>query len=436
MNRMDAALAIFKAGVRAVMPEEVLRPLLKRDEAGLYIGESYFTTAATGRLVVVAAGKAAAAMMQVAELQLGDAISEALCITKYHHALPLQKARLLEAAHPVPDENSLLAGGQLLHLVEGLVENDVLLLLLSGGASALAADLPGSCTLDDVQAVFQALLQSGANIGEMNAVRKHLSCIKGGQLARAASPATVITLAISDVPGDDPGTIGSGPTVPDESTFQDAVRILKQFALWEKLPAAVAAHLTKGISGAIPETPKPGDSCFANCRFEIIARNQTALQAAGITAMRLGFCTQLLNRSLHGDTVENAETLTQKIPAYNGPTPACFLTGGETTLQVTGSGKGGRNQHFALAALRQMQALGIQNITILSAGTDGTDGPTDATGAIAASSVIAAANQKGLDATAFFNNCDSYHFFAQTGGLVKTGPTQTNVMDMVVVIMD
>jgi glycerate 2-kinase len=427
------AIQIFEAAVKAVQPAHLLQQHLYTDDTHVYIAGNAIERKKINEFIVIAAGKAAAAMAQQAEYQLGNIITRGICIVKYEHALPLQKIKTMAAAHPVPDANSIKAGAAVLQLVSGLHTNDVVLVLISGGASALMADIPEGCTLQEVQTTFDLLLKSGASIHEMNTVRKHLSKIKGGQLAKAARPAKVFSLLLSDVPGDDLDTIASGPTVPDYSTFTTVRQVLQQYQLWHVIPESIRQHLNKGLSGQIPDTPKINEAFFTNTFTQIIGANKIALGAAAQQATQLGYNTIIYKQDVTGDTAQFAIALLQQCKDYNGPLPVCILAGGETTLQVTGTGKGGRNQHLVLCALDELSRHPPykNNIIILSAGTDGTDGPTDAAGAVAGGAML----QAGIPIKNYIENFDAWHYFEQTGGLIKTGPTQTNVMDVMMILI-
>jgi glycerate-2-kinase len=334
--------------------------------------------------------------------------------------------RAISAGHPLPDVNSVVAAEEITRLLEKINKEDLLIFLLSGGASSLMMDIPYNCTLEEVNAIIDQLLKSGATIKELNIVRKHLSELKGGQLVKKCSGATIINLIISDVIGNDLQSIGSGPTVGDDSTFKDAMDVLEKYDLVKSAPYAIITHLQKGAEGNIKENPKPGDSVFANTRNIVIADNKKALDAAREKAKALGYETHIVTESLTGIAEEAAEEWVSKAIAQSRKN-ICLLAGGETTVHVMGNGKGGRNQQFALAA-----AIALKNssdITLLAAGTDGSDGPTDAAGAIIDNKTYREGAEDHL------RNNDAYHFFEKYGGLVKTGPTHTNVMDVVVTLI-
>jgi glycerate 2-kinase len=436
MNKTDDALNIFKAAVESVQPKYLMQQHLQQNDNYLIIGGQKIALSSIGKLIVIAAGKAAAAMGKQVEQQLAGLITNGICITKYEHGVPLQKLELIEAAHPVPDENSLLAGKKVLELVNGLASNDVVLVLISGGASALMADVPDGCSLTELQTTVDILLKSGASIHEMNTIRRHLSYIKGGQLARTAQPARVFSLILSDVVGDDLDVIASGPTVPDSSTFADVWRVLKKYNLLDVIPDNIKMHIEKGLNKLLPDTPKTSDDFFGNTFTHIIGSNRIALKAAEQKALELCYHPIIYKENVTDNTEELARALMQELLHYNGSLPACILLGGETTIKVTGKGKGGRNQHFVLCALdelSQMDNAGLRNrVTVLSGGTDGSDGPTDATGAVGDVEMI---NKAGLSLKKYLKDFDAYHFFEQTDGLIITGPTQTNVMDIMIVLI-
>ena len=311
--------------------------------------------------------------------------------------------------------------------------------LISGGASALMVDCPPAASLFDVQQLFAALLACGATIGEMNTVRKHLSPgIKGGQLVRSAFPATLVSFILSDVPGDQLDIIASGPTVADTSTFKDAWYVLEKYNLVNGLPASLKDWLKDGVHGVIADTPKPGDKIFENSHTFLIGTNHIALQAAEEKAKQLGYATSIISGNLTGEARVKAAELVQHVSGYHGPRPACLLMGGETTVTIKGNGIGGRNQEFALAALlaiKRHNGFANKIPIILAAGTDGTDGPTPAAGALVDGLSLKLTREKKLAAENYLEENDSYTFFQEVGGHIITGPTQTNVMDVVVVLI-
>ncbi len=433
------ATDIFREAVKAVQPQYLLPKHIRQKGNAIWLGEYRFDTTEFQHLYVIGAGKASAAMAQQVELILGDRITGGVIVTKYGHSISLQKIRCIEAGHPVPDEQSVAAGNEIVGLLRQAAENDLVIALISGGASALLVDYPPGCSLPELQRVFTGLLHSGATIQETNTVRKHLSpAIKGGQLVRSAYPAPLYSFILSDVVGDPLESIASGPTVADPATFADAWQVIEKYKLADQLPASIRQWLQKGLEGVIPETPKPGDVLFKKSHNYLIGTNRIALEAAAKKATALHYHTSILTDTLSGEAGEKAKELVQQLKNYTGPRPACLLLGGETTVTIRNNGKGGRSQEFVLAALnawQQMNASSENMPVILSAGTDGTDGPTDAAGAFIDNEVAAKAQQLKLDAQQYLQQNDSYHFLQQTGGLLITGATQTNVMDIVVVLL-
>lgn len=429
--------SIFLKAVDSCRPEHLIPGLLHLTAEELIIHQHRFDRYELKRLLLITAGKAAAALAVEAEKILGPSLTDGLCITKYQHALPLARVRLIEAAHPEPDENSLLAGREVIRMLEELTQNDLVLLLISGGASSLITDLPEGAGTADLKEGYRLLINSGAPIGEINCIRKHLSRIKGGQLIRVAYPAKVVSLLISDVPGDDPETIGSGLTVPDPSTYQEALQILTRHHLLAQFPEPLMHHLEKGSLGQLEETPKPGDPLFLNSFTHIVANNQLAADTAVREAQKQGFHVWQNKSVMTGNTDEEAISFARQLIGYTGPLPALFISGGETTLEVKGNGKGGRNQHFALRLLQTLKNewKADTGFAVLCAGTDGTDGPTDAAGAVIHSGMLSAPGITTSLITAHLDNYNAYPFFATQGGLLSTGPTQTNVMDLVIGII-
>jgi glycerate 2-kinase len=431
-NRIHAE-AIFRAAVAAVQPAALLPQYLQLNGHVLQIGNQTIPLANTN-LYVIGAGKASAAMAQTVESILGDHIKAGIVTTKYEHALPLEKINCIEAAHPVPDENSVEAVEQTINLLKQTKPNDVIICLLSGGASSLWADVPDGLSLQELQQTFQLLLRSGASIDEMNCVRRHLSEIKGGQLLRYAPQANWFTLIISDVPGDQLQDIASGPTSADITTFADAMNVINKYKLQQQLPASVLHYLQNGIKGEHADSTKPGDQLLKQVSNIIIGSNKTAIAAAKQKAGQLSYNVVVQEELLTGETAEAASHIIQKATEHHANKPGCILFGGETTVTVTGNGKGGRNQQLALCALQHLPT--DMNITLLSAGTDGTDGPTDAAGAFADHDLLKAANEQQLSISDAINQNDAYHFFEKVNGLLKTGATQTNVMDIIIVLID
>lgn len=411
-----------------MLPREILRRLF---EAAVCAASpsaclpSFLPARPKGRIVVVGAGKAAASMAQVVEETL-DGPLEGLVVTRYGHGADLRHIQVVEAGHPMPDEAGTQAAARILETVKGLTADDMVLFLASGGASALLALPAPGITLAEKRAVTSALLKCGASIHEINAVRKHLSAIKGGRLAAAAAPARVVTLAISDVPGDDLSVIGSGPCVPDPSTFADARRVLAHYRI--DPPAAVERLLAAGAD----ETPKPGDSRLAHAESHVIVTPQRALEAAAAEAARHGWTPLVLGDTIEGESREVARALAgiaRSVRSHGQPVarPAVILSGGETTVTVSGQGRGGRNAEFLLSLAIALD--GAAGIHAIACDTDGIDGVEDNAGALLAPDTLARARAAGLDARAFLADNDAYGFFQALGDLVTTGPTRTNVND-------
>ncbi len=431
------ALQIFQAAVASVKPMHLMHQHLHVDENSVRIGNYQHELNTINQIIVIAAGKAAGEMAQQAEEQLGALITSGICITKYHHRLPLKIIQSIESGHPLPDENSLRAGATIKQLLKNVSGTDVVLVLLSGGASALMEDLQEGMTLKEVQQTVSALIRAGASIKEINTVRKHLSRLKGGGLARIAYPAYIHTLVLSDVVGDPLDVIASGPTVPDTTTFSEASSVLRKYQLWESIPESITSHISKGLKNEVAETAKPGDMWFVNSFITIIGSNRIALLSAKKEAETLGYLTRIWKENAEDDTVQLARSFVHQLLLVEDSRPVCLLIGGEPTLKVDGNGLGGRNQHFVLCGLDAMiknPVMMHRSITLLSAGTDGTDGPTDAAGAIVDLDINhALPDRNGLQQ--YLKNFDAYHYFEKSGALIKTGPTQTNVMDIIVALL-
>jgi glycerate 2-kinase len=416
----------FRSALAAVDAGAAVRRALVREGARLRLAGEDLRDAE--RLVVLAVGKAAAAMAAAVEAVAGDRIAAGLAVTKDGHGVPLARTRLLETAHPVPDARCERAAREAVALVEAARREDVLLVLLSGGASSLlACPAPGLC-LADLAAATRVLLDAGAEIEELNCVRKHLGALAGGRLAQHAACARIELLVVSDVPGDRIDVIGSGPLSPDPTRYQDALAAVERRGLQGLLPARVIAHLSQGAAGLLPETPKPGDPALDRVRVSLLANNDAARLAALEAARGLRARSVDLGAVLSGEAATAGSRLAGLARAVRPGGPVCLVAGGETAVTVRGPGRGGRSQELALAA-----ALGLRGetrATLLAAGTDGSDGPTDAAGAFADGATLARASRLGLDARSALARNDSGAFFAAEGGLFVTGPTRTNVMDL------
>lgn len=431
------ALAIFAAALRAVDPAAAVRRHLHRAGDTLWAGEHRYDLRRYDRVLLVGAGKAGAPMAAAVEEVLGDRLTDGVVVVKRGYGGPTRVVALVEAGHPVPDEAGVQGGERIAQLLSEASERDLVIAVISGGGSALLTWPAPGITLADLQALTNALLRSGATINEINTVRKHLDRAKGGGLARLAQPAEVLTLVLSDVVGDPLDAIASGPTVPDPTTFADAAAILDRFGLWPQTPPAIAAWLRAGLAGQVAETPKPGDPLFARARVVVVGSNALAAEAALAEAAARGFEALLLTTELEGEAREVARALAAiaREEALRGrplPRPACLIAGGETTVTVRGPGRGGRNQELALSAA--LKLAGLADVLLLSAATDGTDGPTDAAGAVADGTTLARAEALGMSALAFLDANDSYPFFDQLGDLLRTGPTNTNVNDLVIIL--
>src|SRR5262245_42140237 len=430
MSPRDAATAIWQAALSAGAVEPMVRRALRIEGTRLVAGARTWDLERLRRVVVLGCGKAGAAMARAVEGSLGDRVTEGFVVVKDGYGGPTRRIRLAEAGHPVPDARGQRAAQRLLELARGAAADDLVIVLISGGGSALTPAPAPPITLEEKQATMRLLLEAGATINELNAVRKHLSLIKGGQLARAASPACVLTLVLSDVIGDPLDVIASGPTAPDPSTFGDALDVLKTRGLLDRVPASVRDRLTAEARGQIAETPKPGDPLFERVGNLVIGNNALIATAAVERARALGYRVTLLTRSLDGEARAAARNLVDRAQALSPP--ACAIAAGETTVTVRGGGLGGRCQEFALAAALEIE--GEDGIAVLAAGTDGTDGSTDAAGAIVDGSSVERGRRAGADARAALDDNDSHGFLRASGDLLISGPTNTNLLDLYVAL--
>ncbi|MFQ6001697.1 MAG: glycerate kinase [Anaerolineae bacterium] len=437
-ERRERALTILGAALASVDPVVAVRRYLSLEGDCLYVSGRAYDLSRFRHIYAVGAGKASGAMAQALEEILGERLTSGLVNVKYGYLAPTQRVRLQEAGHPLPDEEGLSATGKIVDLLCETDEDDLVICLISGGGSALLTSPQEGISLEEVKGLTEALLRCGATINEINAVRKHISQVKGGRLARLTYPASLITLILSDVVGDPLDMIASGPTVPDSTTYAEAWQVLERYELLEEIPPTIVRHLELGKAGQIEETPKVGDAVFERTYNLIIGNNRQAALAAVEKAQELGFNALLLTTYLEGEAREVAKVLAalaKEVVQYGEPvsSPACLVLGGETTVTVKGDGLGGRNQEMALAAALAIE--GMKDVLILCAATDGSDGPTDAAGAIAEGDTAARARELGLDARAYLANNDSYHFFQALGDLIITGPTNTNVNDLAMVFV-
>jgi len=436
-QRLDARI-IFEASLAAADPILLVRRSLQLDGAILQAGKRLYDLARYSNLYVVGAGKAAAKMARAVEALLGERIAGGIVIVKHGHSIPLKKLKIVEAGHPIPDPAGIKATEAIIRLLRRTQKNDLILCLVSGGASALLSCPVVGLSLQDKQRTTQALLNCGARIQEVNAIRKHISGIKGGRLAELAYPSTVLSLILSDVIDDSMDNIGSGPTAPDSSTFADCLSIIDRYGVGDMIPLAVTTFLKKGAAGEIADTPKADNPIFQQVQNLLIGNNQLALVAAKEKAQALGYNTLILSSSVEGEArslaidhvVSARDVLSSSSPVRP---PACIISGGETTVTIRGAGLGGRNQEFALAAALEID--GLNGIVVLSGGTDGTDGPTDAAGGIVDGTTVQRARDQGLNARSYLERNDSYPLLKAVGDLLITRPTLTNVMDLRLILI-
>jgi len=395
------------------------------------------------RVFVIGFGKACLEMTKATNESLGEIIDKGIIITKYNHAkgiTSIDKIKVFEAAHPIPDESGVVATKKIIELLKEADESTLVICLISGGGSALLVSPMEPIKLEEKQITTKLLLETGANINDVNTVRKHISSVKGGRLAKIAYPAYIKSLILSDVIGDRLDVIASGPTTFDSTTYYDALEVLKKFKLLDKIPKSVVEILNRGKNGEISETLKKDDYVLTNTENIIIGSNKIALEAAKKKAIEMGFYTEILTSEIEGEAKEVGKWLSDIAKTYKRKKqkkeiekPICLLSGGETTVTVVGCGKGGRNTELALAFAIEIE--GIDGIFLLSAGTDGTDGPTDAAGAYATGYTVNKAKRLGLVPEGHLKNNDSYNFFKKIDGLFFTGPTGTNVMDIQIIFI-
>ncbi len=433
--RADKALALdlIHAAIGSVEPGSAVKRYVRRDGDFLIIGDKTFDLTEIENLFVVGAGKAAGPMALAIEEIVGDRITDGFVNVKYGSSVQTRHIRINEAGHPIPDERSAQGAEEILAICRRAGARDLVICVISGGGSALMMLPVDGVSLNDKRRITDSLLRSGATINEFNAVRKHLSKIKGGGLCREAGPAEVVTLVMSDVVGSPLDVIASGPTVPDTSTFADAWEAIESNGLLDRLPPSIHEHLSRGLAGDIPETPKPGDPIFKRTQNVLIGSNEIAAGALIRRAEARSLNTMLLSTFVEGgarDVGIMLAAIAREVATYGRPIarPACFVMSGETTVAVRGRGLGGRNQELVLAAATKID--GLENVMIVSCATDGIDGPTDAAGAFAHGGTVRAAREQKMDPEQFLSDNDSYHFFERIGDLIVIGQTNTNVADL------
>ena len=445
-----AVTRILAAALAAVEPAAAVRRFLRLDGATLYAGEQAYDLERYQRVFLVGAGKAGVPMARAAAAILGPRLTGGVVVVKGYESAPERAhergpasqeptaelpatVELVEAGHPIPDARGVAGAQRMAALLQQATERDLVIALISGGGSALLTlPVPG-VRLADLQALTTTLLGCGASINEINALRKHLDQVKGGGLAQMAHPATLVTLILSDVVGSPLDVIASGPTVPDTSTFAEAWGVLERYGIAPAVPTSIGEHLRRGMAGAIPETPKPGDPCFEHVQNLLVGSNPQAAAAAIEAARGEGLHPLLLTTYLQGEAREVGRVLAAvgRELAASGhplPRPACIVAGGETTVTLRGAGTGGRNQELALAAVQDM--AGLADVALVALATDGGDGPTDAAGAVVTGATLERARRLGLDPAAHLARNDAYPFFAALGDLLTPGPTETNVNDL------
>lgn len=432
--------ALFSAAVAAVDPRVLISRIIQKEPSGLLVhrpgsDSSQLHFPVHRRILIVGAGKGAGFLAQGLEQLLVEQEITGVVVVPVGQQVDLHHVTVVHGEHPIPGPGSVQGAAAIFDLLAQKRPDDLICFCLTGGASSLLVSPVDGISLADKVAVNQLLLACGADIHEVNSVRKHLSRIKGGGLARAAFPNHIVGFILSDVLDDDVSTIGSGPTAPDPSTFAEVWATVNRYALLHQLPPSVRSYLSSGKNGFQKETPKPGDAVFSHVHNILVGSNRLALEAAASRAQTLGFVTHLIATSLSGDTTETARVFaaTLRLLHRTSQSPLCVLAGGETTVHLTGTGKGGRNQEFALVVADELR--GERGWALLSAGTDGIDGPTDAAGAFVDGNSLNRARQYGLDSSQFLKQNDSYTFFSTLGDLFVPGPTGTNVMDIKIALL-
>jgi glycerate 2-kinase len=434
---------IFRSSLEAVDPYQAVKRFVHVEKDLLVVGiddkhRVELDLTKYNRISLVGAGKAAAPMARAIEELLGGRLHTGMINVKYGFTEELAVTEVVEAGHPLPDQRGVEGTKKIINFLKSAGEKDLIFSLISGGGSALLPQPAGEITLAEKQEITRRLLACGASIDEINAVRKHISLSKGGQMARAAFPATIVNLMLSDVVGDKVEVIASGPFTPDSSTFEKVRDVLRRYDLRDT-PATIYGYLAAGAEGRIPETPKEGETIFDRVSNFVVGSNILALQAAAKKAEEFGYETLILSSMIEGETREVAlvHSAIAKEVVKTGrplPPPACIISGGETTVTIRGKGLGGRNQEFCLAAALDLAEL-PPRVVILSGGTDGNDGPTDAAGAVVDPLTVKRGKEVGVEALTFLDDNDAYHFFEKTKGLLLTGPTNTNVMDVRLVLV-
>jgi glycerate 2-kinase len=438
MDLKATAISIFSEAVRAADPYLGIKKFVERRGNGILIDGELYPESRFPKIIVIGGGKASARMGQALEEILGDRIAGGWINTKDGHSVPLKTITVNECGHPVPDERGIYGARRIIDLLDAADGKTLVICLLSGGGSALMPAPAEGISLAEKQDVTRLLLTAGAAIDELNAVRKHLSILKGGGMASLACPARLHVLILSDVIGDKLDTIASGPAVDDRSTFQDCIDICTRYGVFDKLPIVVRERFLRGAEGFIPETAKPGEWYLSLARNTLIGNNRMSVEAAEKAASGLGFGTLVLSTVLEGEAKEIGTVyaaIASEIISSGNPLlmPACVIGGGETTVTVRGKGKGGRNQEMALRVAERIS--GLSGTAFLSGGTDGTDGPTDAAGGVVDSETNRAGTEKGLNIRSYLDDNDSYHYLKEVDGLLMTGPTGTNVMDVQILLV-
>jgi glycerate 2-kinase len=437
--RRKIYLPILEAGLDAVEPRACTRQALRRTGDGLQIGGYTYDLDQVRNLYVVGCGKAGAPMAQAVEDLVGDRTTDGVVVVKYGHTAPTRHVRLVEAGHPLPDAQGVAGARAVTDLVGRAAAEDLVIVLISGGGSALLTLPAPGLRLEDLQDLTGLLLRCGAAIHEINTLRRHCSAVKGGQLARHIAPAPAVALILSDVVGNSLDAIASGPLVPDPSTFADAWAVVETYNLAKDLPPRVRTHLEGGLRGDVPDTPKPGDAIFERTHVVVVGDNARAAEHAARAARSAGYHAQVLSTFVEGEAREVARlvaALGKEVVRFDRPrpAPACLILGGETTVTLQGDGTGGRNQELALSAAVALE--GWPRITVAALGTDGNDGPTDAAGGMVDGGTVARARAAALDPVAHLKNNDAYPLLQATRDLLVTGPTNTNVNDLLFVFVE